>query len=259
MIPEHTNFCTICHPVQWASAIVRPKSYCFQVTFWQLGSGQRYQILSHVFARCASQKTHWHARIAHFSRKSVQFSHVRVVSRAILACQCVFWLAQRKSVTQIIYLRPLPTGNTHILHILVQKCRLACLAAGGAQKDSQGSAGAGVYSKMCVFWLAQRKSVTQIIYLRPLPTGNTHILHILVQKCRLACLAAGGAQKDSQGSAGAGVYSKMLWADCSLLRLRSLVSSQALNLSCKWYPSDSLCSVLALLAAHVNDHIFFIN
>ena len=198
MIPEHTNFCTICHPVQWASAIVRPKSYCFQVTFWQLGSGQRYQILSHVFARCASQKTHWHARIAHFSRKSVQFSHVRVVSRAILACQCVFWLAQRKSVTQIIYLRPLPTGNTHILHILVQKCRLACLAAGGAQKDSQGSAGAGVYSKM-------------------------------------------------------------LWADCSLLRLRSLVSSQALNLSCKWYPSDSLCSVLALLAAHVNDHIFFIN
>ena len=137
MIPEHTNFCTICHPVQWASAIVRPKSYCFQVTFWQLGSGQRYQILSHVFAHCASQKTHWHARFAPFSRKSVQFSHVRVVSRAILACQCVFWLAQRKSVTQLIYLRPLPTGNTHILQILVQKCRLACLAAGEPKRTAR--------------------------------------------------------------------------------------------------------------------------
>ena len=29
-----------------------------------LGSGPRYQILSHVFARCASLKTHGHARIA---------------------------------------------------------------------------------------------------------------------------------------------------------------------------------------------------
>ena len=29
-----------------------------------LGSGPRYQILSHVFARCASQKTHGQARIA---------------------------------------------------------------------------------------------------------------------------------------------------------------------------------------------------
>ena len=25
---------------------------------WALGSGPRYQILSHIFARCASQKTH---------------------------------------------------------------------------------------------------------------------------------------------------------------------------------------------------------
>ena len=40
---------------------------------WQVGSGPRYQISSHVFARCASQKTHGHARIA-------------LVSRAILAC-----------------------------------------------------------------------------------------------------------------------------------------------------------------------------
>ena len=33
-----------------------------------LGSGPRYQILSHVFARCASQKTHGHARIARETR-----------------------------------------------------------------------------------------------------------------------------------------------------------------------------------------------
>ena len=33
-----------------------------------LGSGPRYQILSHVFARCASQKTHGHARIARVLR-----------------------------------------------------------------------------------------------------------------------------------------------------------------------------------------------
>ena len=70
------------------------------------GSGPRYQILSHFFARCASQKTHGHARIA-------------CVSHAILACLCVFACNSRmsdsrnvqKSVTQIIYLRPLPINN----------------------------------------------------------------------------------------------------------------------------------------------------
>ena len=36
----------------------------------ELGSGPRYQILSHVFARCVSQKTHGHARIARDSRLS---------------------------------------------------------------------------------------------------------------------------------------------------------------------------------------------
>ena len=30
---------------------------------WALGGGLRYQILSHVFALCASKKTHGHARI----------------------------------------------------------------------------------------------------------------------------------------------------------------------------------------------------
>ena len=60
-----------------------------------LGSGPRYQILSHVFGRCASQTTHCHARIARetrFSHGSVLFDYVQ------------------KSVTQIIYLGPLPKG-----------------------------------------------------------------------------------------------------------------------------------------------------
>ena len=35
----------------------------------QVGSGPRYQILSLVFARCASQKTHRHARIARETRE----------------------------------------------------------------------------------------------------------------------------------------------------------------------------------------------
>ena len=35
----------------------------------EVGSGPRFQILSHVFARCASQKTHGHARIARVSKK----------------------------------------------------------------------------------------------------------------------------------------------------------------------------------------------
>ena len=40
----------------------------------KLGSGPRYQILSQVFAHCASQKTHWHARIA---RKTLTYENCR--------------------------------------------------------------------------------------------------------------------------------------------------------------------------------------
>ena len=60
-----------------------------------LGSGPRYQILSH-FARCPSQKTHEHAKLnACNSRMSVCF-----LTRAT----CNF----EKSVTRFIYLGPLP-------------------------------------------------------------------------------------------------------------------------------------------------------
>ena len=54
-------------------------------------SGQRFQILSHVFARCASQKTHGHARIA---RETHGHARIARITRAILAYPCVFWLAQ---------------------------------------------------------------------------------------------------------------------------------------------------------------------
>ena len=56
--------------------------------WWLVGSGHRYQILSHVFARCSSRRIYGHARIARrfFDSRNVQ-----------------------KSVIQIIYLGPLPT------------------------------------------------------------------------------------------------------------------------------------------------------
>ena len=62
-----------------------------------LGSGPRYQILSHL-ARCASQKTHGHAKL-----ERVQFSHVRVFSDRDSRRRNV-----QKNVTRIIYLGPLP-------------------------------------------------------------------------------------------------------------------------------------------------------
>ena len=72
-----------------------------------------YQVLSHVFARCASQKTHGHARIACENCKRF---------RAILACPCVSVQCShvrvfsdsrnvQKSVTEIIYLGPLPGAS----------------------------------------------------------------------------------------------------------------------------------------------------
>ena len=73
----------------------------------QLGSGPRYQILSHVFARCASKKKYWHARIACKTQaKCMWFKHVSVL----------FDLCNmQKSVTQIIYLGPWPLPIVHCL------------------------------------------------------------------------------------------------------------------------------------------------
>ena len=89
----------------------------------QLGSGSlsgpRYMIcvpLRRLFESENTRTCENCARNACNSRmsawKRVQFSHVRVFSetRAILACQCVFWLAQRaKTCDKIWYLGPLPS------------------------------------------------------------------------------------------------------------------------------------------------------
>ena len=67
-----------------------------------IGSGPRYQILSHVSARCASQTTHGHARVARVSRAiRVRFSHGRVLFDSHNVQNCVL---------QIIYLGPLPNA-----------------------------------------------------------------------------------------------------------------------------------------------------
>ena len=73
-----------------------------------IGSGPRYQILSHVFARCASQKL-TAMRESHAILKNLwpcenrtQFSHGRRFLDSRNA---------QKSVTQIIYLGPLPTAR----------------------------------------------------------------------------------------------------------------------------------------------------
>ena len=52
-----------------------------------IGSSQRYQILSHVFARCASQTTHGHARIAHQTTHG--YARIARETHANLAWPCV--------------------------------------------------------------------------------------------------------------------------------------------------------------------------
>ena len=76
-----------------------------------VGSGPRYQILSHVFSRCASQKTHGHAR------------------NACVSDSCNV----QKSVTQIIYLGPLPNivqcNSMCGLKFVVQSFGVYCLTS----------------------------------------------------------------------------------------------------------------------------------
>ena len=84
-----------------------------------IGSGPRNQILSHVFAHCTSQKTYCHARISCISNTVMLELHAfqaritcfRYDSR--MANGHVFFDPHnvQKSVTQIIYLGPLPRGQ----------------------------------------------------------------------------------------------------------------------------------------------------
>ena len=79
---------------------------CSRMNNWALGSGPRYQILSHVFACCTSQKTYsdGHVRITRDSRMAVgtRFSHGHWFFDLLNVQKCV---------TQIIYLGPLPIGH----------------------------------------------------------------------------------------------------------------------------------------------------
>ena len=87
------------------------------------GSGQRYMICVTLFTHCASNvhgRIHGHARIA---RAAAQEMHV---SRAILAWQWVFWLAQRATKSDI-------SG-----HCLTTRLSLfCCIAASAAVTQAQ--------------------------------------------------------------------------------------------------------------------------
>ena len=68
----------------------------FVLHFWHVVQVRKHTDMPELHA---SQKTHGHARIAR-------------VSGVILACPCVFWLAQRaKKCYKIWYLGPLPTSE----------------------------------------------------------------------------------------------------------------------------------------------------
>ena len=78
-----------------------------------------------TFARCASQKTHGHARIA---RETHGHARIARVLRVILACPCFFWLTQRaKTCDKIWYLGPLR-------HCLLSKRRARHLLQGGLRQ-----------------------------------------------------------------------------------------------------------------------------
>ena len=80
------------------------------------GSGPRHQVLTHVFARCTSKKTHGHARIArvsesHAFQNRTRFRIARVSPHGRVR---VFFDSRnvQKSVTQVICLGPLPTTTS---------------------------------------------------------------------------------------------------------------------------------------------------
>ena len=94
-------------------------------TMWAIGSDPEVYDLCPTFARCASQKTHGHARIA---RETHGHARIARVLRVILACPCFFWLTQRaKTCDKIWYLGPLR-------HCLLSKRRARHLLQGGLRQ-----------------------------------------------------------------------------------------------------------------------------
>ena len=100
-------------PAPCASGSTMSSDWTLSLSAWDgirvriisLGSGPRYMICVTLFLHVVLVRKHRHARIAHVSRARV--------SRAFLACQCVFWQAQHaKKCDKIWYLWPLPKGQT---------------------------------------------------------------------------------------------------------------------------------------------------
>ena len=122
----------------WAAVQVRqwPEVYDLCHTFLHVARVRTHTDMRelHVSETCLSQKTHRHARITR-------------ISRAILACPCVFWLAQRATkCIKIWYLRPLPRASMSLRHSVnlsptqVQQpaeAILFCLAACYNENDLQ--------------------------------------------------------------------------------------------------------------------------
>ena len=77
-------------------------SYAVCLLQHTLGSGPRYQILSHVFARCASQKTHGHARIARWVEKWRGARLFRLQVVPIRNCLCCIHAATNYMATNYV-------------------------------------------------------------------------------------------------------------------------------------------------------------
>ena len=106
-----------------------------------IGSGPRCQILSHVFAGCASQKTHGHARIARETQPA-------------------------KSATQIIYLGPLPSAQvSHVgpasVHILSKSATKRQIFLQSLPSGGWRYAGRQYRELWCVRMTQQQKVVHQ--------------------------------------------------------------------------------------------------
>ena len=84
-----------------------------------LGSGPRYQILSHVFARCASQKTYCHARFACYSRMVVGFLTCSMCEK------CDISYTSGHCLRYIIFIGELAIMFSNTKSVVTQHCSLS--------------------------------------------------------------------------------------------------------------------------------------
>ena len=84
-----------------------------------IGSGPRYQILSHVFARCASQKTYCHARFACYSRMVVGFLTCSMCEK------CDISYTSGHCLRYIIFIGELAIMFSNTKSVVTQHCSLS--------------------------------------------------------------------------------------------------------------------------------------